>query len=69
MLQLSPIKTLPIWFILTLDLGSNPKPVPPITTHDLTTQSDPIIQSCKLELECIIVFAPISTFGPILEFE
>ena len=68
-LQLSSIKTLPTWFILTLDFGSNPKPVPPITTPDLITQSDPIIQSCIVELEYMIEFVPIVTFGPIVQFD
>ena len=53
-LQLLPIKTLPIWFIVILDFGSNPKPAPPITAPDLIIQLDPIIQFCKLELEFII---------------
>ena len=63
MLQLSPIITLPMWLIRTFDFGSNPKPVPPITAPDLTIQLEPIIQSCKLELEFIIEFVPIIHSG------
>ena len=68
-LQLSPIKTLPIWLIVIFDLGSKPKPAPPITEPDLITQFDPIIQSCRLQLEYMIEFLPIITFGPILQFD
>ena len=66
-MQLSPIKTFPMWLILTFDFGSKPKPVPPITAPDLIIQSVPIMQSCKLELECIVEFEPIMTFGPIFK--
>ena len=55
--------------MLTLDFGSNPNPLPPITAPDLIIQLDPITQSCKFVFEFIIEFEPISTFGPILQFE
>ena len=37
--------------------------------QSLAIQIVPIIQSWKLELEYMIVFSPITTFGPILQFD
>ena len=69
MLQLFLIITFPKCWILILVLGSNPKPVPPITAPDLIIQFSPIILSEITELDLTTVFLLIVTFGPIVQLD
>ena len=55
--------------ISILLIGVNPKPISPITAPDCITQLFPILQLDMEQLDLIIVFSPIKTFGPITELE